>query len=149
MEPLKRIPLKVGRGWNLAQVFISIIFAFVFAQSLFVIPSLSNQVMQKDDMEKVAIYLKDYIHPGDLVTASTAQLPATRYYFNYYEIQRGYIRQAGAFQRAFIIVDSQKGETLYSVAPKLGFDIPAIDMDTAKVLVEFEFLKIYESYPAQ
>ena len=100
-------------------------------------------------MEKAAVYLKDYIEPGDLVTASTNHLPAMRYYCNYYEVPRGYIRPSGTFQRAFIIVDKQSGETLYSIAPKLGFDIPAIDMDTAKVLIEFEFLTVYESYPVQ
>ena len=99
-------------------------------------------------MEKAAIHLKDYIHQGDLVTASTIHLPAVRYYFNYYGVPRGYIRESGTFQRAFIIVDSEIGETLYSVAPKIGFDIPAIDMDTAKVLAQFEYLIVYECYPA-
>jgi hypothetical protein len=72
-----------------------------------------------------------------------------RYYFNYYGIPRGFIREAGSFQRAFIIVDIEKGETLRSVAPKLGFDIPAIDMDTARELVRFDYLTIYECYPLQ
>ncbi len=149
IESLKRIPLKIGKGWNPAQVFVTIIFAVVFAQGLSIVPSLSTQWNKKDDMENATIYLKDYVHLGDLVTASTARLPAMRYYFNYYEMPRGYIRQSGSFQRAFIIVDSQKGETLYSVAPKLGFNIPAIDMDTAKTLIQFEYLTIYECYPTQ
>jgi len=149
IEPLKRIPLKVGKVWNPAQVFVTIIFAVFFVHGLITVPSLPARWNQKDDLEKAAVYLKDYIEPGDLVTASTNHLPAMRYYFNYYEVPRGYIRPSGTFQRAFIIVDKQSGETLYSIAPKLGFDIPAIDMDTAKVLIEFEFLTVYESYPVQ
>lgn len=149
IESLKLIPLKVGRSWNLAQVLVTITFVVAFAQGLFTVPSLPARWRVKDDMEKATMYLKDYIHPGDLVTTSMTHLPAVRYYFNYYGIPRGYIRQSGEFQRAFVIVDDQKGETLYSVAPKLGFDVPAVDMDTAKVLMEFDYLTIYECYPVQ
>ncbi|MGB7874587.1 MAG: glycosyltransferase family 39 protein [Anaerolineales bacterium] len=149
IEPLRRISLKIGKGWNLAQVFVTLIFAFVFVQSFFTISSLPASWTEKDDMEKIAIYLKDYFHEDDLVTASTARSPAMRYYFNYYDFPRGTIRESGKFQRAFIIVDTEKGETLRSNSPKLGFDIPAIDMETAKVLVQFDYLTVYECYPSQ
>jgi hypothetical protein len=148
VEPLRRIPARFGKGWNPAQIFVTSIFAFVLVQSLLTIPSLPARLGERDDMEKTAIYLKDYIHQGDLVTASTAHLPALRYYFNYYEVPPGNIRQSGKFRRAFVIVDSQKGEKLDTVAPKMGFDIPVIDMDTAKVLVQFDYLTVYECYPA-
>ena len=120
----------------------------VLAQSLWTISSLPVHLQKKDDTEKAALYLKDYVHQNDLVTTSTARLPALRYYFNYHDLPRGLIRQSGKFQRAFILVDAQSGETLNSVAPKIGFDLPAIDMDTAKVLVQFEDLTVYECYPA-
>jgi len=149
VEPLKYIPLKVGKGWNPAQVFIAVVFAFVLVQSMLTIPTLPSRWAEKDDMEKASIYLKEYIHEGDLVTASTARLPAMRYYFNYYDLPRGIIRESGKFQRAFIIVDTEKGEMLRSNAPKLGFDIPAIDVATAKVLVKFDYLTIYEATPSQ
>ncbi len=147
VEPLRGISLTIGKGWKPAQIFVAVILAFVFVQSLWIIPTLPAQWTKKDDMENAAIYLKDYIHQGDLVTASTAHLPTLRYYFEYYDIPPGYIRQSGKFQRAFVLVDEQKSETLDSVAPKIGFDIPAVDMDTAKVLVQFEYMTIYECYP--
>jgi len=148
VEPLKRIPITVGKGWNPAQVSITIVFILTLAQGVWTIPSLPAHWGKKDDMENAAIYLKDHVNRSDLVTASTANLPALRYYFNYYDVPRGTIRQSGNFQRAFIIVDGEKGETLAAVAPKIGFDIPVIDTDTAKVLVQFEYLTIYEGYPA-
>jgi hypothetical protein len=148
VEPLRRIPLKIGKDWNPAQVSIAVIFAFVLTQSFVILPSLPTQLRQKDDMENAAIFLKAHVYQSDLVTASTARLPALRYYFNYYDIPSGSIRQSGKFQRAFVIVDRQKGETLDVVAPKMGFDIPVVDMDSAKVLVQFEYLTVYECYPA-
>jgi hypothetical protein len=146
-ESLRRIPLKIGKGWDPAQVSVGIIFTFVLAQSFLTIPTLPAQLGQKDELESAVLYLKDHVDQSDLVTASIARLPALRYYFNYYGIPSGYIRQSGKFQHAFIIVDRQKGETLEVVAPKMGFDIPAIDMGTAKVLVQFENLTVYEGYP--
>jgi hypothetical protein len=148
IESLRRIPVKFGKSWNPAQVFVGIIFTFVLAQSLLSIPTLSTQLGQKDELESAVLYLKDHVDQSDLVTAGTARLPALRYYFNYYGIPSGYIRQSGKFQRAFIIVDRQKGETLEVVAPKMGFDFPVIDMESAKVLVQFEHITIYECYPA-
>jgi hypothetical protein len=146
-ESLKRIPLKIGKGWDPAQIFVGIIFTFVLAQGFLTIHSLPTQLGQKDELENAVLYLKDHVDQSDLVTAGTARLPALRYYFNYYGIPSGYIRQSGNFQRAFIIVDRQKGETLDVVAPKMGFDIPVVDMDSAKVLVQFENLTVYEGYP--
>ncbi len=147
IESLRMIPVKIGKSWDPAQVFVGIIFTFVLAQGFLTIPSLPTQLEQKDELESAVLYLKDHVDQRDLVTAGTARLPALRYYFNYYGIPSGYIRQSGKFQRAFIIVDRQKGETLEVVAPKMGFDIPVIDMDTAKVLVQFENLTVYEGYP--
>ena len=98
-------------------------------------------------MERVTIYLKDIVHEGDLVTATSARLPALRYYFNFYEIPKGYIRQSGQFQRAFIIVDGKKTETLDMIAPQLGFGIPAIDMDSVKMVYQYKEFTVYECYP--
>ena len=149
MEALRRIPFPIGKGWNPAQICAGIIFALVFTQSLWTIPSLPTQWEKKDAAENATIYLKDYIHRNDLVTASTPNLPVFRYYFNYYQVPRGYIRQSGDFERAFILVDHRNSETLDDVAPKMGFDFPLIDMTTAKVLAQFDYLTVYECYPAQ
>ena len=148
VEPLKRIKITIGEKWNPAGVFVTIIFGIIVLQSVIAIPFLPARLATRDDMELATLHLKEYLHPGDLVTASTARLPAMRYYFNYYEIPRGYIRESGKFQRAFIIVDTQKGETLLSVAPKMGFDLPAIDMDTAQAVAQFDYITVYECYPA-
>jgi hypothetical protein len=148
VEPLRRIPWRIGKAWNVAQLPLSIIFAIVAAQSLMTVPSLPAQWSKKDALEQITIDLKDYIHQDDLVTASMANLPALRYYFNHYDIPRGTIRQSGKFQRAIIIVDQENDETLASISPKAGFDFPIINIDTARVLIQVEDLIVYEGYPA-
>jgi 4-amino-4-deoxy-L-arabinose transferase-like glycosyltransferase len=149
VEPLRRIPVKIWNKWNPAGVFVTGIFILVVAQGILTIPSIPTAWEKKDPMEKTAVYLKDIIDRDDLITATNARLPALRYYFNYYDIPRGSIRQSGSFQRAFIIVDIKKGDTLESVVPKLGFGVPAVDMDSAKEVARFDFLIVYECYPSQ
>ena len=149
IEPLKKIPLKTQIRWEPAKIFVSVVFVFVLGQSLWSLPTLPSQIQDKDGIEEITIFLKDHLEPDDLVTASIPWLPSLRYYFNYHGIPRGTIRQAGEFQRSFIVVDSLNQDTLFSVTPKMGFDIPVIDMDTAKIVFQVESWTVYECYPAQ
>jgi hypothetical protein len=113
-----------------------------------VLPAIPAKVGNNDGMAKVTLYLKENVREGDLVTATSARLPALRYYFNYFGIPKGYIRPTGQFNRAFIIVDGKKLETLASIMPQLGFDIPAIDMETVQVIYQQGEFTVYEGYPA-
>jgi hypothetical protein len=148
VEPVKLIQLNVGKRWSLAQVFVGLTLALVMVQGLVAIPVIPSKVSSNDGMAKVTLYLKDNVRNGDLVTATSARLPALRYYFNYFDLPKGHIRQTGQFQRAFIIVDGKKVETLASIAPQLGFDIPAIDMDSVEVVYQQDDFTVYECYPA-
>jgi 4-amino-4-deoxy-L-arabinose transferase-like glycosyltransferase len=149
VEPLRMVGVQIGKRWSLAQTFVGIAFVLVVVQALILMPSIPSKWGSNDGMANATIYLKDAIRQGDLVTATSARLPALRYYFDYYGLPKGYIRQAGQFQRAFIIVDGKKSETLAMIAPQLGFDIPAIDMDTVEIVYQQGDFTIYECYPAQ
>jgi hypothetical protein len=149
MEPLIRLPVTIGNGWNPAKILVTAFLALLLIQSFWMIPSLPSQLQKKDDTEKATLYLKGTVHQGDLVTASTALLPPLRYYFNYYGIPKGSIRQSGDFKRAFVVVDSKHFETLAANAPHLGFDIPAVDMDTAKIVYDQNGFMVYECVPIQ
>lgn len=149
IESLKILPLRVSTKVNPVQVFLSVALGATFLYGAYFIPSVSSAWHDKDGMEQVTLYLKDHLQEGDLITATPARLPALRYYFNYWEIPKGYIRQAGKFQRAFIILDEKKAGSLGTVAPQLGFGLPAIDLDTAQIIFEFENFTVYECYPAK
>jgi hypothetical protein len=148
VELLRMIPVRIGKRWSPAQTFIGLVFAFVVVQSLMVVPAIPSKWESRDGMAHVTLYLKDNVQQDDLVTATSARLPALRYYFDYYGIPKGNIRQSGSFRRAFIIVDDKKVETLTSIAPQYGFGIPAIDMDTVKIVYQYEEFTVYECYPA-
>jgi hypothetical protein len=148
VELLRMLPIRIGKSWSPAQTFIGVVFAFVVVQSLMVVPIIPSRWESRDGMAHVTLYLKDNVQPDDLVTATSARLPALRYYFNYYGIPKGNIRQSGSFRKAFIIVDEKKVETLATIAPQYGFGIPAIDMDTVKVVYQYEEFTVYECYPA-
>jgi len=147
VEFLKMANVEVGNKWNLAQTFVGLVLALVVIQALLVIPTIPTKWRSNDGMANATLYLKNNIRQGDLVTATPARLPALRYYSDYYGIPKGYIRQTGEFQRAFIIVDGTKLETLDSIAPQLGFDIPAIDMNTIEIVYQHGDFTIYECYP--
>ena len=148
IEPLLRIPLNKWNNWEPAKIVVGVVFLSVVLHSLWSFPVLPDRLKEKDGIEEITLYLKDNLQQGDLVTASVRWLPSLRYYFNYHGIPRGTIRQAGEFQRAFIVVDSENDDTLYFVSPKMGFDVPVIDMDSAKIVFQVESWTVYECYPA-
>ena len=148
VELLRKIPGKIGKDWNPVRIIVSLIFTFVIIQSILMLPAIPTAFQNKDDMEKITIYLKNHIQEGDLVTATPARLPALRYYFNIYEIPKGYIRQSGSFQRAFVVVDHKKSETLSTIAPRYGFDIPTVDMKTVRIVLQLDDFTVYECNPA-
>jgi hypothetical protein len=148
VELLRMIPVRIGKSWSPAQTFIGVVFVFVVIQGLMVVPTIPSKWESRDGMANVTLYLKSNVQQDDLVTATSARLPALRYYFDYYGIPKGYIRQSGQFRRAFIIVDDKKVETLASIAPQYSFGIPAIDMNTVKVVYQYEEFTVYKCYPA-
>jgi hypothetical protein len=147
VEPLKSLRVGMGKSWTPAQAFVWLILALIAVQGLVMIPSLPSKIQSNDGMAKIALYLKNNIREGDLVTATSARLPALRYYFDTYGLPKGYIRPTGPFQRAFIIVDGKKLETLETIAPQLGFGIPAIDMNTVEIVYQQSDFTVYRANP--
>jgi len=145
---LQMMPLEVGKKWSLAQTFVALVFALVAVQSLVLLPAIPSRWRSNDGMAQATLFLKDRVREGDMVTATSARLPALRYYFNYFGLPKGYIRQSGEFQRVFIIIDEKKVETLETIAPQLGFGLPAIDMGSIELVYQQGDFTIYEAYPA-
>ena len=134
----------------LAQIFLGVSLASVFLLGVFTIPTIPARWVEISSVEKAAIYLKDNLREGDLVTASTEYFPQLRYYFGIHGIDQDYLRKSGKFQRAFIVIGERKRRPLEDAVPKIGSNshLPAVDMDTLRVVLEFDNLLIYEGEPA-
>lgn len=149
IESLRILPNVFGKNWHLAQIFTGVILLLIFLLTISTLPSIAGRWKEKNSIERAALYLKDHLRDDDLVTASVGYLPQLGYYFTVYDIPLKYIRRSGSFQRAFIVVANERGDTLESVAPSYGSNIPVINVDTAKIVQQYEDLIIYESYPSR
>ena len=135
------------RKLPLAQTFLGVSLAALFLFGMLTIPTIPERWSQKSSVEKAALYLKENIRNGDLVTASVEYFPQLRYYFGIYEVDQNYLRKSGQFQRALIVMG--KRNTLEEALPKMGSnsDRPAVNMDTLKIILEFDDLFVYEGEP--
>jgi 4-amino-4-deoxy-L-arabinose transferase-like glycosyltransferase len=142
----------LGRGPNLARIFSSMILISAIIFGIFTLSTIPTRWQPKGSVENATLFLKDRLQEGDLVSTSTAFKPLLQYYFGVYDIPLKYLRQSGNFTRVFVVVRSvgwsaSAGDTLEVVAPRNEMNLPAIDLATAKILLQYEDLAIYESYP--
>ena len=144
---LEWIANAVRKDLPVAQVFVGVIAAFVFIASLALIPQIPARWSQKSNIENTVLYLKDHLREGDIVNASTNSLSIIRYYFNVYDIPLDHVRRSGKFQRAFLAV-SRESDSLETLSPVDGSNRPLIDLNTARIVLEYDGLTVYECYPA-
>jgi hypothetical protein len=116
-----------------------------------ILPTIPTRWQTKGSVENTVVYLKDHLQEGDLVSTSAVFVPQLRYYFDLYDIPLTYLRQPGQFERVFVLVRSVNGsaaagDTLEVAAPKNGQGLPAIDTTTARILLQYEDLALYECY---
>ncbi len=138
-----RLPLVRG--------FLGISLATIFLFGAFTAFTIPARWAEKSSVEKAALYLKENLREGDLVTASIEYFPQLRYYFGIYEIDQDYLRKSGQFQRAFIVMGKEWRGTLEEVVPMVGRKntIPAVDMDALRIVLQFDDLTIYEGESTQ
>jgi hypothetical protein len=135
------------KNFYVGEIVASLAVTSVFLFSLSIIPAIPTHWSEKGDIEKTVIYLKDHLQEGDLVNASTNSLSVIRYYFNIYNVPLNYVRRSGPFERAFLAV-SRETDTLESLSPVDGSNHPLINLETARIILEFDGLTLYECYPA-
>jgi hypothetical protein len=138
-----RLPLVRG--------FLGISLATIFLFGAFTAFTIPARWAEKSSVEKAALYLKENLREGDLVTASIEHFPQLRYYFGIYGIEQDYLRKSGQFQRAFIVMGKEWRGTLEEVVPMVGKknNIPAVNMDALRIVLQFDDLTIYEGESTQ
>lgn len=147
IEPLKLLSAIFKNKLPLARIFLGTALVPIFLLGILTIPTIPDHWKQKSSVESAAIYLKDQLQEGDLVTASSEYSPPLRYYFRIYSIPQEYLRRSGPFQRAFIVMGGQGGETPESGAPNNSPNRSMVNLNTIKIVLQFDDLVIYEGYP--
>jgi len=147
IEPLKLLSDVLKNKLPLARIFLGIVLVSIFLLGILTIPTIPDRWKQKSSVESAAIYLKDHLREGDLATASREYFPQLRYYFGIYAIPQKYLRHSGPFQRAFMVVGEGGRATLESVVSNNGPDHSAVDLNTIRIVLQFDDLVIYEGYP--
>jgi hypothetical protein len=148
VETLKLFTIVLKKKLPLAQIFVGISVLSIFLLGAFTIPTIPARWEQKSSIESAALYLKDNLRDGDLVTANTAYFPQLRYYFDIYAVPQEYLRRSGPFERAFIVIGERGDERIESVAPRKNRNKYAVNMDTIKIVLQFDDLIVYEGAPA-
>jgi hypothetical protein len=143
---LEMVPSLFGKNFNVAYGVVSLVVVSVFLGSLMTIPRIPERWRQKGNIENTVLFFKDNLREGDIVNASTNSLSVIRYYFSVYDIPLKYVRRSGEFQRAFLVL-SRETDSLETLSPVDGSKRPLINLDTAKRILEFDGLTVYECYP--
>ena len=75
VETLKLFSGVIKRKLPLAQIFVGVSVLSIFLLGVFTIPTIPDRWAQKSSIESAALYLKDNLRDGDLVTANVAYFP--------------------------------------------------------------------------
>lgn len=97
--------------------------------------------------EEATIFLKDILQKGDHVAVDQPDDAPLWYYFRLYDIPIKYFNRIEPFRRVLVLVNSHYGQTISSVIEERGPDPFFFDLDSAKLLVCFGDITIYELIP--
>ncbi|HEY5730666.1 MAG TPA: glycosyltransferase family 39 protein [Anaerolineales bacterium] len=149
---MKAVSACFGMDWQPDRVFSRLILTISLIYSVYIIPTIPARWQAKGSVESAVIYLKDRLQPGDTVSISPAFTPQVRYYFDLYDIPLSFLRPSVKLERAYVFVRSvnwsaSAGDTLEAVAPRNNQGFLAIDPATARDILQYEDLALYECYP--
>lgn len=150
---LKLMFNRFGGNWQTAKIISGAVLAVSLVYTASIVPTIPARWQAKGSVESSVVLLRDVLREGDMVSTSAAFVPQLRYYFGLYGIPLTYLRQPERFERAFVLVRSVEGsaaagDTLEAVAPKNAQGQPAIDLSTARVLLQFDDLVLFECRPS-
>jgi len=148
VETLKVLSNALKIKLSLERIFLGTALISVFVLGVLTIPTIPARWKQKTSVESAAIYLKDHLRDGDLVTASIEYFPQMRYYFGVYSVPQDYLRHSAPFERVFMVIGLRGGATLESVAPRAGNRIE-VNLETVRIVLQYDDLTMYEGDPAR
>jgi hypothetical protein len=140
--------IQFRRRWEIAFLLLTICITILLSWSTLNIPSVqrARDTSSPGEMEEAAIFLKDYLQPGDAVLSVVPVNFPLRAYLLQYDISDDYLykkRESVDFKRVFIVVNGASDQTLEGVAMRgkmtVDFDLPS-----ANAIHQYRTTTIYE-----
>lgn len=147
IESLRWLARGLGGRLPLHRLFLGASLAAVFAYGLVTLPTIPARLGTKSSVEQAVLYLKDNLREGDIVTSSVEYFPVVRYYFGVHSVPQDYLRREGSFQRAFMVVGLRGDTSLESIVPDGETKRSGVNLDTVRIVLQFNDLTLYEGDP--
>lgn len=115
-------------------------------------PMISSGAAYHHKRDAAQAYAREIVHdlqgeltPDDVVVTTFPDDAPIRYYVDLYDMGSGdvFSYQNGDFQRAIVLVNQPRGQTVVSVLEKQDFPLALIDMQTTEKIGEHQHLTIY------
>ena len=147
IESLRWLARGLSGRVPLHRVFLGVSLAAVFVAGLVALPTIPARLSAKSSVEQAVLYLKDNLREGDIVTSSVEYFPVVRYYFGVYSVPQDYLRREGAFRRAFMVVGLRGDTSLENIVPDGETKRSGVNLDTVRIVLQFDDLTLYEGDP--
>jgi hypothetical protein len=95
--------------------------------------------------QEIALFLDEYLAPGDVVVMAFPIDAPIRYYLDLYQTNSGslYAYQSGEFAEAVVIVNEGSGQTPESVLVNQNFPLELLDISSARQIYQLRGISLY------
>jgi signal peptidase I len=99
--------------------------------------------------EETALYLKGIVQPGDIIVVTNPYDMSLIYYLVYHGVSKEYTKDIArqSFQRAYVVVYPESGQTVLSVIEATGLDPRVLQPASARLLANISNAFVYECLP--
>ncbi len=140
---LKDVKVKIARGISLAAVVVGIALVIALAGAVQIVPTIPARWAGKGPAEKTVLFIKDQLHPQDLIIIDSPFDAAVWYYSRQYGIPDPRFDKRRPFDRLLVIVD-HRDQTLEFVLQDRGPDLSLVDAASAHIIMNYQYLDTYE-----
>jgi hypothetical protein len=145
---LKGKHIQFRRAWEIAFVLVTICITILLGWSTLNIPSVqrARDTSSPGEMEEAAVFLKDYLQPGDAVLSVVPVNYPLRAYLLQYNVSDEYLYKKGEpadYDRLLILVNGASDQNLESVAER-GRMVEDFDLTSAEAIHHYRTTTIYE-----
>jgi hypothetical protein len=152
LAPFGLVRKRLANRFDLTQIVLAIGIAGALSLALINgIKSLPEFIHPSSPMENIALYLKDEIQEGDVISVTSPYDMSVIYYLIYHDVSKKYIKDIAEqpFDRVFVVVYPDLDQTLESVLENTGIGAEKMDLKDAETPTTVGNALIYACYPVE